>query len=61
LRHGENIMTVLLGYFLIAAIAVVATSAIIGFVLTSLFIARLDRGDRPSRVKYFFTSFGGSR
>ena len=54
-------MTVLLGYFLIAAIAGVATSAIIGFVLTSLFIARLDRGDRPSRVKYFFTSFGGSR
>ena len=38
-------MTVLLGYFLIAAIAGVATSAIIGFVLTSLFIARVDKGD----------------
>jgi hypothetical protein len=35
-------MTVLLGYFLIAAIAGVATSAIIGFVLTGL-LNRLRR------------------
>ena len=54
-------MTVLLGYFLIAAIAGVATSAVIAFVLTSLFIARVDKGDRPSRIKYLITSFGGSR
>ena len=54
-------MTVPLGYFLIAAIAGVATSAIIGLVLTSLLIARVDKGDRLSRVKYPFTSFGGSR
>jgi hypothetical protein len=60
LRDGENIMTVL-GYFLIAAIAGVATSAIIGFILTSLFIARSDKGDQPSRIKYLITSFGGSR
>jgi hypothetical protein len=58
LRHGENIMTVLLGYFLIAAIAGVATSATIAFVLTSLVIARIDKG-RPSRIKYVITSFGG--
>ena len=36
-------MSVLLGYFLIAAIAGVATSAIIEFVLTSLLIARVDK------------------
>ena len=58
LRYGENIMTVLLGYFLIAAIAAVATSATIAFVLTSLVIARIDKG-RPSRIKYVITSFGG--
>ena len=51
-------MTVLLGYFLIAAIAGVATSAIIGFVLTSLSIAHMDKGGRPSRNKYSITSFG---
>jgi hypothetical protein len=51
-------MTVLLGYFLIAAIAGVATSATIAFVLTSLVIARIDKG-RPSRIKYVITSFGG--
>ena len=61
LRHGENIMTVLLGYFLIAAIAGVAILAIIGFVLTSLLFARVDKGDRPSRIKYSITSFRGSR
>ena len=54
-------MTVLLGYFLIGAIAGGATSAIIGFVLTSLFIARVDKAVRPSRIKYLITSFGGSR
>jgi hypothetical protein len=61
LRHGENIMTVLLGYFLIAAIAGVATSATIVFVLTSLLIARIDKGGRPGRIKNLITSFGGSR
>ena len=50
-------MTVLLGYFLIAAIAGVATSAIIGFVLTSLLVARVDKSDRPARVTYLITSF----
>ena len=54
-------MTVLLGYFLIAAIAGVAILAIIGFVLTSLLFARVDKGDRPSRIKYSITSFRGSR
>jgi hypothetical protein len=54
-------MMVMAGYFLIAAIAAIATSAIIGFVLTSLLIARVDKDDRPSRVKYLITSFGGSR
>ena len=54
-------MLVLLGYFVIAVGAGVAASAAIGFVLTSLFIARLDSGDRPSRVKHLFTDFGGSR
>ena len=52
-------MTVLLGYFLIAAIAGVAILATIAFVLTSLVIARIDKGDRPSRIKYVITSFGG--
>jgi hypothetical protein len=61
LRHGENIMTVLLGYFLIAAIAGAATSATIAFVLTSLLIARIDKGGRLGRIKYLITSFGGSR
>jgi hypothetical protein len=50
-------MSVLLGYFLIAAIAGVATSAIIGFVLTSLLVARVDKGDRPRRVTYLIASF----
>lgn len=36
-------MTVLLGYFIIAAMAAVAASAIIGFVLTNLLIARFQR------------------
>jgi len=48
-------MLVLLGYFSIAVIAGVATSAIIGFVLTRLLIARVGTGDRPSRIKYLIT------
>ena len=51
LRHGENIMTVLLGYFLIAAIGGIATSAIIGFVLANLLVARVDKGDRPAELR----------
>jgi uncharacterized membrane protein YuzA (DUF378 family) len=51
-------MTVLLGYFLIAAIAGVASSAIMGFVLTRLLIARVGKGDRPSRIKYLITGLG---
>jgi hypothetical protein len=47
----KNIMSVLLGYFLIAAIAGVSASAIMGYVLTNLFIARVAKADRPSRVR----------
>jgi hypothetical protein len=54
-------MTVLLGYFLIAAIAGVAISATIALVLTSLVIAHSDKGGRPGRIKYLITNFGGSR
>ena len=43
-------MVVLLGYFIIAAMAGVAASAIIGFVLTSLLVARVDKSDRAARV-----------
>jgi hypothetical protein len=43
-------MMVLLGYFLIAAIAGVAASAIIGFVLTNLLIGRFEKADRPIRI-----------
>ena len=45
----KNIMMVLLGYFLIAAIAGVAASAIIGFVLTNLLIARFEKADGLSK------------
>ena len=43
-------MMVLLGYFLMAAIAGVAASAIIGFVLTNLLIGRFEKTDRPIRI-----------
>jgi hypothetical protein len=46
----ENIMMVLLGYFIIAAMAGVAASAIIGFILTNLLISRFQRADRPVRI-----------
>ena len=50
-------MTVLLGYFLIAAIAGVVASAIVGFVLTNLLIGRFEKADRPIRI----SSIGGNR
>ena len=40
-------MTVLLGYFFIAAISGVAASAMIGFVLTKLLIGRFEKANRP--------------
>ena len=50
-------MMVLLGYFFIAAMAGVAASAIVGFVLTSLLVARVDKNDRSARVTYLVTIF----
>jgi hypothetical protein len=47
-------MMIVLGYFLIAAAAAVASSAIIGFFLTNLLIRllpKVDRSIRLSRVK----------
>ena len=41
---------VLAGYFLIAAIAGIATSAMIGFVLTKLMILRFGKADRPIKI-----------
>jgi hypothetical protein len=41
---------VLLGYFFIAAISGVAASAMVGFVLTNLLIARFEKADRPIRI-----------
>ena len=52
---GENIMMIVLGYFLIAAAAAIAASAIIGFFLTNLLIWLLQKVDRLSdcaEVKY---------
>jgi hypothetical protein len=40
-------MMVLLGYFLIAAISGVAALAMIGLVLTNLFIGRFEKAARP--------------
>ena len=48
---GENIMMIVLGYFLIAAGAVIAASAIIGFFLTNLLIVLLQMMDRSWRGK----------
>jgi hypothetical protein len=43
-------MRVLLGYFLIAAIAGIAASAIVGLVLTNVMIRRFTKADRPIKV-----------
>jgi hypothetical protein len=43
-------MMVLAGYFLIAAIAGIATSLMIGFVLTNLMIRRFAKADRPIKI-----------
>jgi hypothetical protein len=43
-------MMVLLGYFLIAAMAGIAASAIVGLVLTNLLIRRFTKADRPMNV-----------
>ena len=43
-------MMVLFGYFIIAAMAGVAASAIIGFILTNLLISRFQRADRQVRI-----------
>ena len=43
-------MMVLLGYFFIAAITGVASSAMIGFVLAKLLIGRFEKADRPIRI-----------
>ena len=42
-------MMVLLGYFLIAAVAAVAASALIGLFLTNLIIVHFKNSDRLSR------------
>jgi hypothetical protein len=47
--HGENIMMVLLGYFLIAAVAAVAASALISLFLTNLILGHFKKSDRLSR------------
>jgi hypothetical protein len=47
---GKNIMMIVLGYFLIAAVAVIAASAIIGFFLTNLLILSLQMMDRSIRL-----------
>ncbi len=43
-------MMILLGYFLIAAIAGVAASATIGFVLTHLLVSRFEKANRPIAI-----------
>jgi hypothetical protein len=43
-------MMVLLGYFFIAAMAGVAASSIIGFVLTNVLINRFEKVERPIRI-----------
>jgi hypothetical protein len=47
---GENIMMIVLGYFLIAAAAAIATSAIIGYFLTKLLLRLLQTVDRSTRL-----------
>ena len=46
----ENIMMILLGYFLMTAIAGVAASASIGFVLTSLVVGGFEEADHRNRI-----------
>jgi hypothetical protein len=43
-------MMPLFGYFLIAAVAVSAASAVIGFALTNLLIGRFEKADRPIKI-----------
>ena len=43
-------MMVLLGYFLVAGIAGVAASAMVGFVLSNLLIRRFEKADGPIRI-----------
>lgn len=50
LYRGEHIMMVLLGYFIIAAMAGAAASEIVGFVISDLLIVRFQKADRPLRV-----------
>lgn len=45
-------MMVLVGYFLFAAIAGIAPSAIIGLVLTNLMVGRFEKADRPIKLSY---------
>jgi hypothetical protein len=47
---GENIMMIVLGHFLIAAAAVIATSAIIGYFLTKLLLRLLQKVDLSIRL-----------
>jgi hypothetical protein len=47
---GENIMMIVLGHFLIAAAAMIATSAIIGYFLTKLLLRLLQMMDRSIRL-----------
>ena len=49
LGHGANIIMVPLGYFLIAAVAAVAASALIGLFLTNLLIGHFKNSNRVSR------------
>jgi hypothetical protein len=43
-------MMVLLGYFIIAAMAGAAASEIVGFVISDLLIVRFQKADRPLKV-----------
>jgi hypothetical protein len=44
-------MMVLLGYFLIAAVAAVIASAVIGFFLTNIIIGRFKTSDRGKKER----------
>jgi multidrug efflux pump subunit AcrB len=46
----KNIVMVLLGYFLIAAIVSVAASGIVGLVLTNVMVRRFTKADRPIKI-----------
>lgn len=46
----ENIMMIVLGHFLFAAAAAIATSAIIGYFLTKLLLWLLQKVDRSIRL-----------